>query len=348
MRGPGAPCSSLARVWDTIFCRGHDFAETLSCKNDRPICAFRDNGSRLSMSSWIFTFSLCLVRADNALSNNESFAAGDLDCQNNEPWMLASSHRYSGLSGRKDIFSDLSPPCKQMAAKVCQRHMHDRTSHAMQRRLGLIYPPSIAHFCGARLLYLDLGANAPRSSVRKFYSTYPNSSLFRIVAFEPSPRWVAAFAREMPTVELWPYAVGLSNGTALFDGGGSEAAKILSPPAKSLANDKKTSEGPKKPEKRENPKARRDSVVVKTIDFLAWLQKHVQPADYVVCKMDVEGAEFELVPALIASGAAPLIDELFIECHSEEIGRNGPHHYHECVKMLRDAQNAGMWVHEWF
>ena len=64
--------------------------------------------------------------------------------------------------------------------------------------------------------------------------------------------------------------------------------------------------------------------------------------------MDVEGAEFDLVPALIASGAAPLIDELFIECHSQEVFRNGPHHYRECVKMLRDAQNAGMWVHEWF
>lgn len=267
--------------------------------------------------------------------NESTFAERGLwYCRRHAPWKLTSSHRYSSLSARRDSFSDTPPPCKHALAAACQRAQRERIAHATERRLGLIYPPAVAQLCGSRLIYLDLGANAPGSSVGKFRAKYPDGSLFHVIAFEPSPGWVAAFAREMPEVELWPYAVGLSNGNASFQGGGSVAAGILPPPA----SQKAAASG----------RAAKDAVVVKTLDFVAWLRAHVQPRDYVVCKMDVEGAEHELMPALIESGAATLIDELYLECHSVELFRNGPHHYHECVKMLRDAQSAGIWVHEWF
>ena len=66
------------------------------------------------------------------------------------------------------------------------------------------------------MLGVQAGANAPRSSVGRFRQEYPDGALFRIIAFEPSPRWVAAFAREMPDVELLPYAVGLANSTSTW------------------------------------------------------------------------------------------------------------------------------------
>ena len=49
------------------------------------------------------------------------------------------------------------------------------------------------------------------------------------------------------------------------------------------------------------------------IDIADFLRRRVQEADFVVMKMDVEGAEYSLVPHLIAQRVTHLIDEMFIE-----------------------------------
>jgi hypothetical protein len=42
---------------------------------------------------------------------------------------------------------------------------------------------------------------------------------------------------------------------------------------------------------------------VTAIDFVGFLQSRVRAEDYVVVKMDIEGAEFRVVPHMIATGA---------------------------------------------
>lgn len=37
--------------------------------------------------------------------------------------------------------------------------------------------------------------------------------------------------------------------------------------------------------------------------------------DFVVMKVDVDGTEYDLVPALFDTGATRLMDELLLECH---------------------------------
>jgi hypothetical protein len=51
------------------------------------------------------------------------------------------------------------------------------------------------------------------------------------------------------------------------------------------------------------------------IDFPAFLKRIVRKEDYVVLKMDIEGEEWNLIPALERSGAHELIDEFFVEIH---------------------------------
>lgn len=46
-----------------------------------------------------------------------------------------------------------------------------------------------------------------------------------------------------------------------------------------------------------------------------WIFDNLKEDDFVVMKMDIEGAEFVVIPSLIESGAACLIDEVFLECH---------------------------------
>jgi len=65
-----------------------------------------------------------------------------------------------------------------------------------------------------------------------------------------------------------------------------------------------------------DPAEREEKHVVPSIDLVWWLRTSFRLEDYVVLKLDVEGAEQEIVPALAASGADALIDVLLWECHA--------------------------------
>jgi FkbM family methyltransferase len=55
---------------------------------------------------------------------------------------------------------------------------------------------------------------------------------------------------------------------------------------------------------------------VERIDFVGWLQRFVQPGNIVICKMDIEGAEYEIMEQLINTGVINKIQHLHIEFHN--------------------------------
>lgn len=57
------------------------------------------------------------------------------------------------------------------------------------------------------------------------------------------------------------------------------------------------------------------ATLVPCIDFSGWLQKH---ARRVVLKMDVEGAEYELLGRMADEGTDQLVEELLIEWHGDD------------------------------
>jgi len=62
-------------------------------------------------------------------------------------------------------------------------------------------------------------------------------------------------------------------------------------------------------------------VQVDAIDFTNWLQHQLQPSqdDYIILKMDIEGAEYEVLEKMIASGSMSYISELIVEFHHQMI-----------------------------
>jgi hypothetical protein len=55
---------------------------------------------------------------------------------------------------------------------------------------------------------------------------------------------------------------------------------------------------------------------VPQVDFFDWLSRSVTAEDYVVLKMDVEGAEHMLLPIMIERNLTRLVDVLLWECHA--------------------------------
>lgn len=58
-----------------------------------------------------------------------------------------------------------------------------------------------------------------------------------------------------------------------------------------------------------------NQVQVECIDFANWIKIHCQPGDFVVCKIDIEGAEYDVIEHMISTGAINFLSDIYIEWH---------------------------------
>lgn len=74
---------------------------------------------------------------------------------------------------------------------------------------------------------------------------------------------------------------------------------------------------------------------VHIVSVVRWLSDNFRSDDVVIMKMDVEGAEHDIIPALIKSGAHRLVDVLAWECHE----KGGPCNFlGKALKDLTDIE----------
>jgi len=245
------------------------------------------------------------------------------------PWQLDDASRFGIASGLTH------PGFPAVGCGCCGKHtvmcVHNRTTLSFSATLGNRWRPSAG---GSRLIYIDLGANSPKTSVLPFRLRYPDGHLFATTAFEADPQWYNSYGNGSRAckrhgtceVTLVPAAVGVTDSVSfLSTAGHSFVHSVASQP---------------------------DAVhtkAVRTVGFGAWLRANVRHTDWVVCKMDIEKSEFELIPALLAEPSTfRLVDELFLECHHTETWKNGPHTYAECLDMYTRILATGVWVHDYY
>lgn len=92
---------------------------------------------------------------------------------------------------------------------------------------------------------------------------------------------------------------------------------------------------------RENPQ------LVEAIDTALFLTEHVRPRDYVILKLDIEGAEYHVVPHLIETGAITLINELYIEWHDDSFQGTDTDIDTPKRSLLEAACDLDLIIHEW-
>lgn len=158
-----------------------------------------------------------------------------------------------------------------------------------------------------RNVFVDCGGNNG-SSVRKFLTEFDAARRFHIYSFEPNTLYepnFAAFAQH----KLIQAAVSDRDGTAEFyldreDGDGS-----------TLFRDKLTKEnGGFGTLDTANPD------IVKTIDLSRWIRDELRSNDYVVLKLDVEGAEYDILEKMARDDTLGRVRHLFVEWHWHKIG----------------------------
>jgi FkbM family methyltransferase len=58
-----------------------------------------------------------------------------------------------------------------------------------------------------------------------------------------------------------------------------------------------------------------EKIIVECIDFSFFLKQKIEKNSYVICKMDIEGAEYNILRKLINDNVMNIINEIYIEWH---------------------------------
>ena len=144
-------------------------------------------------------------------------------------------------------------------------------------------------------LFVDCGGYSGNSV--KWWKDNVGGS-WNYVSFEPSPKGAKEIWRLFPSVDVIQAAVWNENDKRVLRIGSGDVGESSSLIAtKKIRGINKT----------------RNSKIVNTIDFSAWLLKRTEKR--IVVKMNIEGAEYTVLPHLIRTGAIRRIEKLYVDWH---------------------------------
>lgn len=170
-----------------------------------------------------------------------------------------------------------------------------------------------------RKIFLDCGANNG-CSIDLFKEKYPLADEFNIYSFEPNP----FFRQELENKNVYFYdeAVWILDGFDDFYFDNRTLGKqIDNNPIKYFGSTliKKKIEFLRRECNLNSKKIFR----VKTIDFSNFILKKFDKNDHIVLKMDIEGAEYEVLNKMIKDGSMDYIDIIYIEWHGYKYDKDG-------------------------
>jgi len=172
----------------------------------------------------------------------------------------------------------------------------------------------------SRKVFVDLGA-MDGSSTQFFRRHYPGANEFEYYLFEPLPANIKKLNR-LDNVTVMPYAAWWYNGVKKLYTGLPESGSLFQ-------------------EKRSGNLDGKKFINVQCFDFSSWLYDTFTKKDYIILKMNVEGAEYQIIKSLVYSKHIKLINKLYVQWHWDKIGMSKAEH-DNIVSMLE-----GRKVYKW-
>jgi FkbM family methyltransferase len=174
-------------------------------------------------------------------------------------------------------------------------------------------------------VFIDCGAY-DGSSIRKFRNLFDPEQEYTIHSFEPPSvhgeekiKKLKETVASQKNVILHEKVVWIRNGTAIFYDSGNAGASLLQ---------MKTWENPTK---------------VECVDLSSWIKENFSKEDHVILKLDVEGAEYEIIKKMDDDGTFELVDKLYGEIHGLKCGKR----FEETMKLLNIFEKWNHKLHEW-
>jgi len=157
-----------------------------------------------------------------------------------------------------------------------------------------------------RNIFIDCGGHRGQS-IRKFKKQkvyFLNE--FEIYSFEPNFKLIENYASQNTSDKIMPQAVWVEDKEMNFylDENDFDGSSLLK---------EKKHPGGWRENNLEHP------MKVGAIDFSSWVLRNFSINDYIILKMDIEGAEYEVLSKMIKDGSINYINELYIEWHHEKV-----------------------------
>ena len=80
-----------------------------------------------------------------------------------------------------------------------------------------------------------------------------------------------------------------------------------------------------------------------TIDLSSWIIENFNKDDHIVLKLDIEGAEYDLVKKMDKDCSIEYISEVHGEIHGPKCGKG----YEDDMKLIRSFKNHGHDIYAW-
>ena len=145
-----------------------------------------------------------------------------------------------------------------------------------------------------RKVFLDCGAHKA-TSIKKFREEYPNSKDYEIISFECNPKF-KSILENTNGITFYNKAVWVKDGIEKFYiGHGASSSLIHGKTRGNLDFD--------------NP------IEVDCIDLSKWITENFDKDDYIILKLDVEGAEYSILQNLLDTNYISYINEIYLEWH---------------------------------
>jgi FkbM family methyltransferase len=163
-----------------------------------------------------------------------------------------------------------------------------------------------------RKIYIDAGGFSG-DTVSLFEEKYPDANQFEIFCFEPNPDLF--HFHENKKYKFLPYAVWIENCDLNFYVASNPTGSTL---MKSKYNAKILK-----------------SIKVKALDISEWIKNSFSINDYIVLKMDIEGAEYDVLQHMIDHKSILYVKEIFVDWHRKKMGNFNHEKYSHLPKTLR-------------
>ena len=183
---------------------------------------------------------------------------------------------------------------------------------------------------GRRHVFVDCGGY-DGCSIRRFIKDFDREDRFEMITFEPNDLYATCYS-DLPKHRLIQAAVHDRDRFQNFfldqeDGDGSTL----------FGNKLTRGNGGFGTLDTANP------VKVRTIDLARWLRENTSAFDYIILKLDVEGAEYDILEKMIRDRIIGRINHLFVEWHWSKVGV--PHDRHRT--LVRALRRKRVPIFEW-
>lgn len=178
-----------------------------------------------------------------------------------------------------------------------------------------------------RKIFIDGGSNIGQS-IEAFVQR-EDSTDFDIYCFEasqsenvlnPLSTKINQCKEQSKSITFFNKAIWTDNGHITFYDQGNESSSITN---------------------RQHPDVK--GIKIPCIDLSSWIKSNFNENDYIILKLDIEGAEYEVFDKLCKDGTINLVDKIYCEIHGIKCGKS----LAQTMKMIKDVNHMKKQLYVW-